>query len=205
MTDLREGAAEASVLSMVKKPTAGLYSAGFLSEPERIDLLLAMRAADRTPAASTKDGAYVVVPSARRVSRLTMAASWTDLIHQRLVNWMPRLRDHFGESIESCQEPQFLRYTEGDFHKLHRDRGLEAGEPESVRWRTVSVVIFVNPGEYDGGLLTFHESGVPASRLRVRGRPGGLVAFPSLALHEVEAVRGGERFTIAGWFEGAKP
>ena len=178
-----------------------LFTASFLSQQERLAVAAEMAQGERYPASATKDGAYAIVPHARNANRVRIPALWAGVIHDRLIEWMPRLSDHFGVALRNCQEPQFIAYSEGHFHRPHRDRGLRPEEPESVKYREVSAVIFLNPGEYEGGSLTFHEMGVPGSRLEIKGRPGVLVAFRSLALHEVTPVTRGERYSVACWFE----
>lgn len=180
-----------------------LYTAAFLTPGERLSLLAEMRAGERFPASAARNGEYAVLPHARNANRVRVPEDWVKRVHDRLLDWMPRLRDRFGLSIDTCQEPQFLAYSPGHFHRPHRDRGTDARDPESVRRRKVSAVVFLNPGEYEGGSLALHELGVPGSRLEIRGKPGGLVAFHSLLLHEVTPVTVGERYSIACWYVGA--
>jgi SM-20-related protein len=181
-----------------------LYSAPFLTEDERRALCEEMRGAERFPATAHKGGAYSVQPDVRRTSRVRVGDAWVEFVSNRLIEWRPRLVDHFGVPLGDCQEPQFLAYSVGDFFRPHRDRGTGPLDPEPARNRRLSVVILLNPGEYEGGALTLHEMSVPGSRLEIPGRPGRLIAFNSLVLHEVKPVIAGERYSIASWYEQAR-
>lgn len=178
-----------------------LYSAPFLSEDERLALCEEMQEAERFPATAHKGGAYSVQPDVRRTSRVRVGAARAELVRSRLIDWRPRLVAHFEVPLGECQEPQFLAYSVGDFFRPHRDRGTSPLDPEPARNRRLSVVILLNSGEYEGGALTLHEMSVPGSRLEIPGRPGRLIAFHSLVLHEVKPVISGERYSIASWYE----
>jgi SM-20-related protein len=108
-------------------------------------------------------------------------------------------------SLSECEEPQFLRYREGDFFVAHQDgnTGLLRLDTEQ---RRVSVSIFLSreselpgPNNYSGGSLVFR---APADReqFRIVAEPGTLVAFRSETTHEVTPVTRGERLSIVSWF-----
>ncbi|MEQ1843335.1 MAG: 2OG-Fe(II) oxygenase, partial [Verrucomicrobiales bacterium] len=72
----------------------------------------------------------------------------------RLVGLRARLALHFEEDLVKVQTPQFLAYSVGDFFVPHQDDNAEPDAPEFLRNRRVSAVILLNPGDYEGGLLT---------------------------------------------------
>lgn len=181
-----------------------LYAAEFVGPSELTRLRDDLRNADRYPAVSYKGSNEGVRDDFRRTSRLRIAPDRVERVQRRLTEWTPRLESHFGVTLGPCQEPQFLAYSAGDFFRPHRDCGTGPTDPEPSRNRKVSVVILLNPGDYEGGVLTLHEIGTHGSKLEIRGRPGGLIAFHSLVLHEVTPVVSGERYSIAAWYEGRR-
>lgn len=179
-----------------------LYTAEFLSGGERLALCAEMRTAERFPATVGLNREYVVKPEVRNTSRVRVAPVWKDLVLNRLAEWKPRLASHFGRDLENCREPQFLAYSTGDFFLPHRDYAPGPNSTEHGRRARLSTVVFLNPGDYEGGILTLYEMGVAGSKLEIKGRPGRLVAFHPLVLHEVTRVTRGERYSIACWYEG---
>lgn len=177
-----------------------LCSGEFFGPDERLGLIAEMRDAPRYPASITNKGEYSVNPGVRNTSRVRVTPSAQDLVLRSLIELKPRLESRFGRSLGECQEPQFLAYSKGHFFRAHRDRGGPQ-EPEHVGKRSLSVVILLNPGDYDGGVLVLHDMGVPGSKMEIKGRPGGFIAFHPLELHEVTPVTRGERYSVASWFE----
>jgi len=121
------------------------------------------------------------------------------------------LEERFGVSLSECEDPQFLRYEEGDFFVPHQDGNTPMVYDDS-RFRRVSAVVFVTPrgdepapGTYGGGELVFHGHYATAPNLRVsaEAEAGTLVAFRSETTHEVTPVTHGERYTIVTWFRAA--
>ena len=119
--------------------------------------------------------------------------------------------------LESCRElvaasqqlvlgrregPGFIRYPDGGYYKVHRDRGSDPQWPDAAR-RAVSIVIFLNSsgrargGEFDGGVLRLF---LPDRDEDVVPKAGLLVAFPADVPHEVTTVSSGARDTIVDWF-----
>ena len=57
------------------------------------------------------------------------------------------------------------------------------------------------PDSYTGGTLVIWNCGNPQKPvLRVEGETGKVTAFPSDLMHQIEAVRSGERYSIVNWF-----
>ena len=172
-------------------------------------LVAELRGAGGVPAAvygSSESGA--VDERVRRAARLAPRPETVELVRGRLTESKARVEDHFGVRLAGCEEPQFLRYREGDFFVAHQDgnTGMLRSERES---RLVSVVIFLGQqsddtceGDYGGGSLVFSDWR-PGSRrgpFSLGGEPGTLVAFRAETTHEVTPVTGGERFSIASWY-----
>jgi SM-20-related protein len=162
-----------------------------------------MKAAQGTAATvygSTVSGA--VDQNVRRTLRIQPAAETVKLVIDRLSAIRKAVEEHFAVTLGECEEPQFLRYREGDFFVAHQDgnTGLLRLETEK---RLISTVIFLSresdaPGaDFSGGSLLFrnlHDS------FHMPSEPGNLVAFRSETTHEVTPVTHGERFSIASWF-----
>jgi SM-20-related protein len=141
----------------------------------------------------------------RKVYRATISPSWMAEVTSRLLEYLPRLRDHFDIPLSTIEEPQFLWYGPGDFFVAHQDGNTRLVQLESDRLRRVSLSIFLNregedesPGAYAGGSLVFIDR-TRADQLIVRGETGKLVAFRSELTHEVTPVTCGDRFAIVTW------
>ena len=142
----------------------------------------------------------------RRVERLSPSAETVEYVRRRLAGCMGEVGAHFGVRLTGCEEPQFLRYREGDFFVAHQDgnTGLTRLATEA---RRVSVVVFLGrqaetpgPGAYAGGALVFSDWRGGEKEFRLGGEPGTLVAFRAETTHEVTPVTRGERLSIACWY-----
>jgi SM-20-related protein len=182
-----------------------LFSGQFLSTVEAAELVQALRASPDEAATAGRGGDYAVRADVRRTRRIKLDSRSARVVADRLDAWRERLTDHFGERLTARQEAQFLGYSPGDFFKPHQDCGAVATDPPFLLKRRVSVVILLNPGEYEGGLLTLHNVPAPGSRLPLPGRAGQLIGFPSWLIHEVTPVARGERYSIASWYESEDP
>ena len=181
-----------------------LLSGEFFSPDERAALSEEMRRGPKDPSRVGEQGEYVLRLGTRNSNHVSVGRQWKELVRRRLDDLRPRFEARFGRRFGDCQKPRFLSYAEGQFFGPHRDRNLGPLEPPIVTSRSLSVVVFLNPGEYEGGTLILHEMGVHGSKMEIKGRPGGFVAFNPLVLHEVTPVTKGERFSIACWLERAK-
>jgi PKHD-type hydroxylase len=84
------------------------------------------------------------------------------------------------------------RSREGMGYGTHVDDALMAGRRTDLSF-TCSLT---DPGTYDGGELVIEEAdGENAIRLPA----GGVVVYPTTALHRVETVTRGERLVVVGW------
>jgi predicted 2-oxoglutarate/Fe(II)-dependent dioxygenase YbiX len=107
----------------------------------------------------------------------------------------------FGVTIERWERPSLLYYPPGGKYEKHVDGAKllrdEQGKPywERILDRDISVVLYLND-DFTGGDLIF-----PAYNLKIRPKPGLLVAFPSSQhyAHIAEAVKTGHRYVIVTW------
>jgi SM-20-related protein len=181
----------------------------FLGEAERAALVTELRAAAGGPAAVYgRDESGSVDERVRRAARLVPSVETAEFVRRRLTGIKARVEEHFGVELAGCEEPQFLRYREGDFFVAHQDgnTGLLRSGREA---RLVSVVIFLSRqageaggGDYSGGSLVFSDWRPGANRdpFGLGGEPGTLVAFRAETTHEVTPLTSGERLTIACWY-----
>ena len=130
------------------------------------------------------------------------------LVTDRLRACKSNIEKHFAVNLRECEDPQFLRYREGDFFVAHQDGNTGLLRLDSEH-RLISTVIFLSresdspgPNAHCGGSLVFTNLGAPTDRGRFRfsADPGTLLAFRSETTHEVTPVTHGERFSIASWY-----
>jgi SM-20-related protein len=133
--------------------------------------------------------------SVRRTFRVKPSNETVAVVIQKLLGIKDAVEKHFEVVLKECEDPQFLRYREGDFFVAHQDgnTGLLRLETEQ---RLISTVIFLNR-EYGGGSLVFSNL---REQFQVSAEPGMLVAFRSETTHEVTPVTHGERYSIASWY-----
>jgi predicted 2-oxoglutarate/Fe(II)-dependent dioxygenase YbiX len=154
-----------------------------------------------------RTGADAVQPLVRRTTRAAMPPAIRDRMTGQLLARKDALERHFGVTLDTCEEPQFLRYGPGDFFVAHQD-GNTPLLYDASRFRRISAIIFLSasspeplPDTYGGGVLTFHDPvlGSPR-RLPLTPSPGTFLAFRAETTHEVTPVTHGERFTIVSWY-----
>jgi predicted 2-oxoglutarate/Fe(II)-dependent dioxygenase YbiX len=127
----------------------------------------------------------------RRSQWCELPASCDRVIADRLLAIARSLRREFGP-LTSLEGPNLLRYRPGDFIRPHPDENPRT----LVRPRKVSIVAFLNGGEFAGGALRLHDRGRVVS---VEPRAGRFVAFPARTVHEVTPVAGGNRYALVAW------
>ncbi|HEU4510939.1 MAG TPA: 2OG-Fe(II) oxygenase [Pyrinomonadaceae bacterium] len=144
----------------------------------------------------------------RRTLRVSPSRETVELITRRLWSCKDAIEKHFDVSLTECEEPQFLRYREGDFFVAHQDGNTGLLRLETER-RRISTVIFLScasdvpgPNVYCGGtlVLTNRHPASDHAPFRVSAAPGTLVAFRSETTHEVTPVTHGERLSIVSWY-----
>ena len=181
----------------MSKSWPDLFGVSQFLEPFLVDAIVAeLKAA--TGSAATVYGSTVsgsVDESVRRTFRVKPSNETVALVIQKLLALKEAVEKRFDVVLKECEEPQFLRYREGDFFVAHQDgnTGLLRLETEQ---RLISTVIFLSR-DYSGGSLVFSSL---RERFRVSSEPGMLVAFRSETTHEVTPVTHGERYSIASWY-----
>jgi SM-20-related protein len=145
----------------------------------------------------------------RKTSRLSVSQETVQLVNQRLLEYKPTVEEHFQVSLRDCEEPQFLRYTVGDFFVAHQDGNTGLIRLASDAERRVSISLFLNqqsedstPGTYSGGSLKFSDYRKPPTdrEFCIPVKTGLLVAFRSELTHEVLPITRGDRYSIVSWY-----
>jgi SM-20-related protein len=139
----------------------------------------------------------------RRTLRVKPSEETIELVMRRLWECKEAVEKHFEVTLNECEEPQFLRYREGDFFVAHQDGNTGLLRLDS-ELRRISTVIFLSresetpdPDAYCGGSLVFTDL---RNSFHMRAEPGTLVAFRSETTHEVMPVTHGERYSVASWY-----
>lgn len=153
------------------------------------------------------DAAGVVQQAVRRTTRVPAPSGVRELLARLLLDVKPKLESYFDLPLGEFEEPQFLRYEEGDYFVAHQDGNTPLVFDRSL-FRRISVVLFLStpapeptPDTYGGGALVFHGSRTERDlRVPVTPPAGTLVAFRSETTHEVTPVTHGQRYTIVTWF-----
>jgi len=139
----------------------------------------------------------------RRTLRVKPSDETIELVVRRLWECKDAVEKHFAVTLSECEDPQFLRYREGDFFVAHQDGNTGLLRLDTER-RLISTVIFLSresetpaPDAYCGGALVFTDL---RNSFHMRAEPGTLVAFRAETTHEVTPVTHGERYSIASWY-----
>jgi SM-20-related protein len=170
---------------------------GFLDPDSCARLRAELASAPTTQAPVYIEGAEGTVhETIRKTKSLHPANETLRQIHERLLRHKAALENHFGTRLTDCEQPQFLRYEEGDFFVRHQDGNTDQIDFDHLRVRRISIVVFLNDS-FSGGSLTFYD---PATTFAPTAETGLLVAFKADTVHEVLPVTSGERFTIISWF-----
>ena len=90
-----------------------LEIAGFLDARACADLRDELQRAAGSPAALL--GQDQAAPQVRRTTRAALPAATRERVTQLLMERKEAIERHFGLTLVSCEEPQFLRYQPGDF------------------------------------------------------------------------------------------
>jgi SM-20-related protein len=186
-----------------------LFSIDDFFDPEMVAELTAEMRVDRGEAATVygKEAGGAVEVSVRKVTRVVVSTETQQRVMNSLTARLSEIGAHFGEALNECEAPQFLRYQPGDYFIPHQDGNTPLIRDDSRR-RKISLVIFLSPQSdelgahgYAGGSLTLHGS-YPNydTRFIVPNNPGTLVAFRAETTHEVTPVTHGERLTIVSWY-----
>lgn len=171
------------------------------------ELIAEMRSSTASPAVTYGQGSSGEINDrVRKATRVQPSENTIARVAQRLIDHREIAAEHFGISLSSCEEPQFLCYRTGDFFVAHQDGNTGLVSLDSDKSRLVSVSIFLNrqsemaeSDSYSGGSLVFSDWR-SNKKFELAGEAGTLVAFRSEITHEVIPVTHGERYAIVSWF-----
>jgi len=98
--------------------------------------------------------------------------------------------------------PLLARYEVGMTYGAHADTShMRFGN--ELRRSDLSATVWLNPpASYDGGELVVHLGTKPVV---IKGEPGSVIVYPSTQLHEVTAVRRGQRLVSITFIESMIP
>lgn len=94
--------------------------------------------------------------------------------------------------------PQILRYGEGKSYGAHVDAAFMPIGRQMLRSDISSTIFLSDPDSYQGGELVIY---LGSETLRIKGRPGQAVLYPSTTVHEVRPVSAGERVVMITFIE----
>ncbi|HUN27136.1 MAG TPA: Fe2+-dependent dioxygenase [Steroidobacteraceae bacterium] len=98
--------------------------------------------------------------------------------------------------------PQLLKYGPGMNYGAHVDAAFMNVGAQPLR-SDVSCTIFVSdPADYEGGELAIS---LGSETVRIRGKAGDAVFYPSTTLHEVAPISSGERLVLITFIESQIP
>jgi SM-20-related protein len=181
----------------------------FLDRIVSRELVAEMRAAQGDAATvygRTTSGA--VDRGIRQTLRLQPSDATRERIMLKLLEQKTAFERHFNVVLNECEDPQFLRYREGDFFVAHQDGNTGLLKLDTER-RLISIVILLSresetpeTGAYCGGSLVFSDLRPDSAggKFPLKADPGTLVAFRAETTHEVTPVTHGERYSIVSWF-----
>ncbi|MFZ5619354.1 MAG: Fe2+-dependent dioxygenase [Pseudomonadota bacterium] len=94
--------------------------------------------------------------------------------------------------------PMICRYSPGMSYGRHSDTAYETVNGQRMRFDVSSTVFLGDPDKSLGGELTIHLGSQP---IRIKGRPGSAVVYPSSTIHEVLPLESGERLVAITFIE----
>jgi predicted 2-oxoglutarate/Fe(II)-dependent dioxygenase YbiX len=142
----------------------------------------------------------------RKVRDVEVSPATVQAFVERVREVRSEIARHYGTELKRFEHPQFLTYREGDFFAAHTDGDTDRPNvPEHIRQRRITMILFLNEGDYTGGKLIVYgafgaDDATQTVGLPVDARPGDLITFPSRMLHEVQPVTSGLRHTAVSWF-----
>lgn len=141
-------------------------------------------------------GGYRVDPQVRRAFDIDLDDTTIDAVQHSIEAARSRIAQFFDVVLSANEGPGFLRYTPGDFYRVHCD--VAPGWDDEDFPRRISVVVFLSSAGEDceGGHLRLY---MPHA-VDISPQAGTLVAFPSDVPHEVLPVTAGVRDAVVDWF-----
>jgi PKHD-type hydroxylase len=139
-----------------------------------------------------------IIPDAAATTQRRSTVRWLDARDRGVLRRVRAVLDELNDGwfhfdIEGLEAIQVARYGVGDRYDGHIDLG-----PGPAARRKLSITIQLSePGDYDGGDLSFRGVSPPKARAR-----GTAVVFPSYLEHAVRPVTRGERWSLVAWAVG---
>jgi SM-20-related protein len=114
-------------------------------EPRVCDAIVGEMKTTKASAATVygKGNSGSVDANVRNTLRVVPSSETVDLVTQRLLSCKQAVEEHFSLTLDECEDPQFLRYREGDFFVAHQDGNTGMLRLDTER-RRISTVIFLN-------------------------------------------------------------
>jgi SM-20-related protein len=133
-------------------------------EPRVCDAIVGEVKTTKASAATVygKGNSGSVDANVRNTLRVVPSSETVDLVTQRLLSCKQTVEEYFSLSLDECEDPQFLRYREGDFFVAHQDGNTGMLRLDTER-RRISTVIFLNR---DRRRACVHESYFQTSNAR---------------------------------------
>ncbi len=94
--------------------------------------------------------------------------------------------------------PMISRYRPSMSYGRDSDSACEVVNGQRMRFDVSSTVFLSDPSKSVGGELTIHLGSQP---IRIKGRPGSAVVYPSSTIHEVLPIESGERIVAITFIE----
>lgn len=124
----------------------------------------------------------------------------TDWIFTKMSEISNRINnDYFKYDLDSIESLQFTEYGENynGFYKKHIDSLYESSSSRKLSF----TLQLCDPDDYDGGNLLLHTG---KDVIDLPKNKGSISFFPSWALHEVQPVIKGTRYSLVGWLAGPR-
>ena len=98
--------------------------------------------------------------------------------------------------------PSLCRYDVGMKYGAHIDAAYLPVGTQPLRSDVSCTIFITNPGDYQGGELVAH---LGSEIVRIKGKAGSAVFYPSTTVHQVVPVSSGERLVIVTFIESQIP
>jgi PKHD-type hydroxylase len=98
--------------------------------------------------------------------------------------------------------PTFSRYDVGMKYGPHIDAAYLPLGPQPLRSDVSCTIFITSPSDYQGGELVAH---MGSEIVRVKGKAGSAVFYPSTTVHQVVPVSSGERIVMITFIESQIP
>lgn len=130
-------------------------------------------------------------------SKHTNSKKVLEILHKSISASVRYYSEKYDVPIAADEGFILLKYQTGNEYKPHMDAGIA----EPFCSRTLSMVAYLNPTEYDGGDTYFNNFNIS-----VKPNNTGLVLFPSnyAYIHQAMPVKSGTKYAIVTWLSMPK-